>query len=93
MQSRQILLFLLFPFLATYAFEDWQNRENCCCHDWFQVMDPSGLYANCQAARQQDFEHECHESRPQHTKEVLEQRLHEKNQKGWRRIALNFTPS
>lgn len=56
-------------------------------------MDPSGIYANCQVARDQRFEHECHETGPQHTREVLEQQLHEKNQKGWRRIALNFTPS
>jgi len=57
------------------------------------TMDPSGLYANCQLARTHDFEHECTENRPQQTRQVVEQTLFAKNQKGWRRIVLNFTPS
>jgi hypothetical protein len=58
-------------------------------------MDPSGLYANCQIAASgiPDLQHECTDSRPQTTKVVLEQQLHERNQRGWRKIVLNFTPS
>jgi hypothetical protein len=58
-------------------------------------MDPSGLYANCQVAAQgyPDLQHECTNSRPQQAKVVLEQALHKRNQSGWRKIVLNFTPS
>jgi tellurite resistance protein TehA-like permease len=58
-------------------------------------MDPSGLYANCQVAAQgySDLQHECTHSRPQQTKVVVEQQLHRRNQSGWRRIVLHFTPS
>src|SRR6266516_321468 len=58
-------------------------------------MDPSGLYTNCQAAASgnPDFQHECTDSRPQNTKAVLELQLHKRNQSGWRRIVLHFTPS
>ena len=58
-------------------------------------MDASGLYANSQAAASgnPDLQHECTDSRPQNTKVVLELQLHKQNQKGWRKIVLNFTPS
>jgi uncharacterized membrane protein YcjF (UPF0283 family) len=58
-------------------------------------MDPSGLYANCQVIAQghPDLQHECTDSRPQQAKAVLEQQLHKRNQNGWRKIVLNFTPS
>jgi hypothetical protein len=58
-------------------------------------MDPSGLYANCQVAANgnPNLQHECTDRRPQHTKALLEQQLHKRNQSGWRRIVLNFTPS
>lgn len=56
-------------------------------------MDPSAVYANCQVHRSEPFDHECQSDRIQHNKETIQQQLHERNQKGWRRIALNFTPS
>jgi uncharacterized membrane protein YcjF (UPF0283 family) len=58
-------------------------------------MDPSGLYANCQVAANggPNLQHECTDWKPEHTKAVLEQQLHKRNQSGWRRIVLNFTPS
>lgn len=58
-------------------------------------MDPSGLYANCQIAANgnPDLHHECTDSRPQNAKVVLEQQLLKRNQSGWRKIVLNFTPS
>lgn len=61
-------------------------------------MDPSGVYTS----RQLDGNNECPSSEPEdatlsslpeHTKELLEARLHEANQHGWQKICLNFTPS
>lgn len=58
-------------------------------------MDPSGLHANCQfaASCSRDLRHKCMESRPQYTQVVLEQQLLKRNQNGWRKVVLNFTPS
>ncbi|KIV79964.1 hypothetical protein PV11_07502 [Exophiala sideris] len=58
-------------------------------------MDPSGTYANCQIAQQgaTDFHHECHDGMPQTGKDTLESSFAAKNNHGWRRIVLNFTPS
>lgn len=53
-------------------------------------MDPSGIYtSHCGNNPDQN----CAADHPQHAGETLQQRLHAKNQSGWRRIALNFTPS
>lgn len=57
-------------------------------------MDPTALYTTCQLTSANENDHsECPEAGPQHTKIVLEQQLIDKNKRGWRRIALNFTPS
>ncbi|KAJ5265207.1 uncharacterized protein N7525_007401 [Penicillium rubens] len=52
-------------------------------------MDPSGTCANCQAAGQPCSEH----NGKFETNRNLEVMIHAKNQKGLRRVIVNFTPS
>ena len=59
-------------------------------------MDPSGVYTARQLARQNPSSptsDTVSATVPEHTKAVLERQLYERNQRGWRRIVLNFTPS
>ncbi|OAL37036.1 hypothetical protein AYO20_03805 [Fonsecaea nubica] len=58
-------------------------------------MDPAGTYANCQVARDasQEFPHECQNGEHQTAKDELLEKFAEKNQRGWRKVVLNFTPS
>lgn len=58
-------------------------------------MDPSGTYANCQISQRgaNEFHHECHDGVTQTGKDSLESSFAAKNNHGWRRIVLNFTPS
>ncbi|KAG9940729.1 putative C4-dicarboxylate transporter/malic acid transport protein, partial [Aureobasidium melanogenum] len=54
-------------------------------------MDPSATFAECRVSGADAPGKSCHD--PQHAGEELKQNIHAKNQKGWRRVALNFTPS
>ncbi|KEQ92599.1 hypothetical protein AUEXF2481DRAFT_91019 [Aureobasidium subglaciale EXF-2481] len=54
-------------------------------------MDPSATFAECQTPGANTPGQSCHEA--QHAGEELAQSTHAKNQRGWRRVALNFTPS
>lgn len=58
-------------------------------------MDPSGTYTHCQLARKssQEFPHECQDGVSHSAKDELESTFSERNQRGWRRVVLNFTPS
>ena len=58
-------------------------------------MDPSAVYTDRQLAPQNqgDSSEALSLPPPENTKAFLERQLHERNQYGWRRIALNFTPS
>lgn len=58
-------------------------------------MDPSGTFAKCQVHQIGDapFPHECHNEISQYAVQDLEKHIHEKQNRGWRNIVLNFTPS
>jgi C4-dicarboxylate transporter/malic acid transport protein len=58
-------------------------------------MDPSGAFTHCQAQLQSSHSNLPCDGRVIHSKDVkdLEKQIHDRNNRGWRRIGLNFTPS
>lgn len=58
-------------------------------------MDPSATFTNCQVYQRagESFPHECHNNISQDAVQDLEKQIHEKNNYGWRKIVINFTPS
>lgn len=56
-------------------------------------MDPSAAFAGCSHAIRYDEEHECEYEPDQTAAQQLQQKFHDQNNHGWRRIVLNFTPS
>ena len=58
-------------------------------------MDPSATFANCQIQQREEhpFPHECQTNTSQYAVQEIEKQIHERNQHGWRRVVLNFTPS
>ena len=58
-------------------------------------MDPSAAFANCQIHQRggASFPHECQDGTSQHAVQDLEKQTHVRNDYGWRKIVLNFTPS
>lgn len=58
-------------------------------------MDPSAAFTSCiqQHTSSENTEHECDHGVAQTAVQQLEASIHAKNNHGWRRIVLNFTPS
>lgn len=58
-------------------------------------MDPSAAFANCEAesGSAQLEAHECEHGISQTAVQDLEKQVHDRNNHGWRKIVLHFTPS
>ena len=55
-------------------------------------MDPSAAFANCSQNTEHETDHDC-DTEAQTATQQLEKEIHERNNHGWRRVVLNFTPS
>jgi len=58
-----------------------------------KTMDPSAAFTGCSQTAGNEEDHECAHGVTQTAAEQLERAIHERNNHGWRRIVLNFTPS